>query len=103
MKYSDEDLKGLSAPPLINGQFCIHTFRQWRTVNKLWPWEMTFEQWRDWNDNTMKLSDNPYVRADQETIRLTNLMHWFHAIEERIRQGGEIDPIVLADYKARGG
>lgn len=104
MIYSDEELKGLEKPPLVDGKFCLSTYRRWKTVNKLWPWDMTYEQWRDWNEKTSTpLSDNIYVRADQQLIRLSNLKHWFEAIEGRIRQGYEIDPVVLADYKARTG
>lgn len=97
-----EHLKGLDKPPLVDGGFCIETYRQWKTVNKLWPWDMTYEQWRAWNGKTSKpLSDNIYVRADQQLIRLSNLKYWFEAIAGRIKQGYEIDPIILEDYENR--
>lgn len=102
MTYSDDDLVGLEKPPLVDGEFCISTYRQWKTVNKLWPWDMTYEQWRAWNDKTSKpLSDNIYIRADQQLIRLSNLKHWFDAIAGRIRQGYEIHPVIIEDYKNR--
>jgi len=102
MIYSDEDLKGLDSPPLINGKFCISTYNQWKTVNKLWPWNMTYEQWKQWNEkHSPALSDNVYVRADQQMVRLSTLRHWFDAIGERIKQGYEIDPVILEDYKNR--
>lgn len=102
MIYSDEDLKGLDSPPLVNGKFCISTYKQWKTVNKLWPWNMTYEQWKQWNEkHSPALSDNVYVRADQQMVRLSNLRHWFDAIGERIKQGYEIDPVILEDYKNR--
>ena len=102
MTYTDEDLKGLDSSPLVNGKFCISTYNQWKTVNKLWPWNMTYDQWRDWNEKTSTpLSDNIYVRAEQQLTRLSNLKHWFYAIGERIKLGYEIDPVILEDYKNR--
>ena len=104
MNYSDEELVGMESSPLVDGKFCLDTYRRWKTVNKLWPWDMTYEQWRDWNEKTMlPLSDNIYIRAEQQLIRLSELKHWFYAVGERIKRGYEIDPIVLEDYKNRTG
>lgn len=102
MIYSDDELMGLEKPPLVGGEFCIFTYRQWKSINKLWPWDMTYEQWRAWNDkHSPALSDNAHVRADQQLIRLSNLKHWFDAIACRISEGYDVNLEVLADYNNR--
>ena len=104
MTYTDEQLTGMEKCPLVNDAFCIDTFRRWKTINKLWPWDMTYEEWKQWNDkHSPALSDNVYVRVDQQLVRLSNLRHWFDAIARRISDGHDIETRVLEDYKARTG
>lgn len=102
MTYNDDQLLGLKECPLVNGAFCIDTYRRWKTVNKLWPWDMTYEQWKQWIEETSTpLSDNPYVRAEQQLIRLSNFKQWFYAIKRRIENGDEIEESIYMDYLSR--
>ncbi|MNQ55265.1 hypothetical protein D3C85_693530 [compost metagenome] len=100
--FNDDQLRGLTAPPLVDDKFCVSTYKQWKTVNKLWPWDMTYDQYRQWLDSTAKLlSDNPFIRADQLRIRLSMLKHWFDAIEQAIKDGREVSEEVIADFNNR--
>ena len=102
MIYNDDELRGLQAPPLIDDKFCIHTYRQWMTVNKLWPWMMNYDNYKAHLDKTSKpLSDNMYVRYDQLNIRLSMLKHWFESVEQAIKLGYEIEEHVIKDYESR--
>lgn len=96
------DLKGLKAPPLVDGKFCIHTYREWMTVNKYWPWQMTFDQYKQWlDDHSKPKSDNLFVRLDQDQIRLSNLKHWFFSVQQAFNSGLQVSLVVLEDYNTR--
>lgn len=91
MIYSDEQLKGLEKPPLVNGEFSIDVWRQWATVNKKHAYQMTFNQWKEYQQKNKK----------DPLLYLTELKHWFYAVERRIEEGLDIDEQVLQDYLER--
>lgn len=91
--YTEEELKGLKSAPLVDGEFCIDTYRSWRTVNKLWPWDMTFEEWSALEQDTKK----KYGYG----IYLTQLNHWFDAVKIRIQSGEILEEKILQDYIER--
>lgn len=91
--YSEEQLKGLESPPLIDGEFCIHTYRSWRTVNRLWPWDMTFEEWKAREQNTKK--------KHGYDVYLAQLKHWFDAVKMRMESGEIVERKIIEDYMER--
>jgi len=97
-----ESFKGLESPPLVNGQFCVHTYHKWMGDNQYWPYQMTFTQYKEWLDARAKpLSDNVFVRLDQQDLRLTNLKHWFFSVSQAISSGKDVSSEVIEDYNKR--
>ena len=96
------ELKGLQAPPLVDGKFDIGMYRQWMTVNEYWPWMLLYADYREYLYNTSRpLSEDVFVRVDQMSIRMTQLKHWFDCIKIRIERGEVVPDKVLKDYQER--
>lgn len=95
-------LKGLEKPPLADDKFCVHSYHKWMDDNQYWPWQMTFNKYKDWLDARSKpLSDNVFTRLDQQELRLTNLKHWFFSVEQAIKSGKNVSQEVIEDYNKR--
>lgn len=92
MQYTDEQLRGLEKPPLVNGSFCVQVWNQWATVNKKHPWLMLYT---DWQKQCEPLKQKDY------SLYLNELSYWFRSIEYLLEEGEILEDIIYADYLAR--
>jgi len=94
-------MKGLEKPPLVDGEFNQQAYFDWMDTNEYWPYQMTYESYRDWIDNRSPLSNSVFARVDQQHLRLTKLRYWFFSVEQRIKNYNDVSETVLEDYNKR--
>lgn len=97
----NEALKGLKAPPLVDGEFNQQSYFDWMDTNQYWPYQLTYEEYKDWIDSRSTLDNSVFARIDQQHLRLTQLRHWFFSVEQRLKEYNDLSDEVLKDYNKR--
>ena len=95
-------LKGLNAPPLVDGRFCIDTYREWMTVNNKWPWKMKYDDYKKHLDKDNMTTGGPlWETYNRNLARLCRLKEWFYQVGRAIDCGYDVPEEVIKDYKRR--